>query len=271
MPRPQKSGTDWFKHDSDMRNDPKILALRSKFGFEGYGIWCMLLETLSDSAGFRIKWTPEEIELYAGDYRMDAERLTEIVAYMARLKLLTIEKKTLYCPKHVERLKSLIEKREREQIRHRNKVSAAETNESAADSTQSRVEKSREEESKDNNPLNPPKGERRQAARTVNVSDLLEKFDDPTAAKNLVTQWLDYRKEIKKPFKSAKSVRGSVAKILKYSNGQIAAATTIVEESVSNGWQGIFEPKPGAANTSHTAPRDNGYYKPSNVPTYGSR
>ena len=38
--------TSYFSHDSNARNDEKILAVRMKYGAEGYGIYFMILERL---------------------------------------------------------------------------------------------------------------------------------------------------------------------------------------------------------------------------------
>ena len=39
----------YFSHDTNARNDPKILMLRAEFGWEGYGIYFALLEMMFDS------------------------------------------------------------------------------------------------------------------------------------------------------------------------------------------------------------------------------
>jgi len=48
MARPKKLNADYFPHDVDRRNDLKIKALRTKFGFKGYACWCMMLEHLGN-------------------------------------------------------------------------------------------------------------------------------------------------------------------------------------------------------------------------------
>lgn len=50
----------YFSHDSNARRDPKILALRNEYGVEGYGRYWMIIETLSEQAGYKLehkKWT----------------------------------------------------------------------------------------------------------------------------------------------------------------------------------------------------------------------
>lgn len=43
----------WFRHDSNARHDPKMIALRAKYGGEGYGVYWMLIETLRDTNGYK--------------------------------------------------------------------------------------------------------------------------------------------------------------------------------------------------------------------------
>ena len=40
--------TYYFSHDYNARNDQRILQLRFKFGWEGYGIYWALLETMAE-------------------------------------------------------------------------------------------------------------------------------------------------------------------------------------------------------------------------------
>ena len=52
MARPKKNNADYFSHDADMRNHRKMKAIRAKFGLEGYAIWNMVLEVLSNAELF---------------------------------------------------------------------------------------------------------------------------------------------------------------------------------------------------------------------------
>ena len=140
MARPTKSNADYFKHDNDMRNDPKVKALRGKFGLEGYAIWNMILETLTDADGFLVDWNGLSIELFSGDFGIASERLEELVAYMGKIGLVQIEEEKLGCKNLSIRMQSVVEKREKMQERYFLRISAAET-------TQKRREEKREEES----------------------------------------------------------------------------------------------------------------------------
>jgi hypothetical protein len=44
----------YFSHDSNARNDVKIIKLRRQLGMEGYGIYWALIEMLRDAPGNRL-------------------------------------------------------------------------------------------------------------------------------------------------------------------------------------------------------------------------
>jgi hypothetical protein len=45
----------YFSHDANARNDPKILALRSVYGYEGYGWYWALIEMLREQRDYKLK------------------------------------------------------------------------------------------------------------------------------------------------------------------------------------------------------------------------
>ena len=117
MARPKKDNADYFSHDSDMRNDPKIKALRKNFGFMGYAVWCYLLEFLTDSDHFEIEWNELNIELLSGDFDCETKDLISIVDYCNKINLLVIENDKLYSFQHKKRFDSLLSKRKRDRNR----------------------------------------------------------------------------------------------------------------------------------------------------------
>lgn len=113
MARPIKNNADYFSHDADMRNDPRIKALRRKYRLVGYAVWNCLLEVICDSDFFRIEWTPLNIEILSGDFDIEPEELTGIVEYCITLGLLQNEDDFLVCKKLTERFEGLMSKREK--------------------------------------------------------------------------------------------------------------------------------------------------------------
>lgn len=115
MARPIKDNADYFTHDADMRDDPKIKALRRKFKAEGYGIWNMLLEAITDSDNFRLLIN---YEIISGDFDIEPDRLKEIINYCINLELLQYDKKTgfLWSKTLDKRFEPLLSKRKRDRF-----------------------------------------------------------------------------------------------------------------------------------------------------------
>ena len=141
MARPRKNNADWFPHDATMRNDPKIRAVRSKFGNEGYAVWCYLLETLTDADGFELEWSELNRELLAGDFGVSTvETLEAIVAYLGKVQLVALEGSKLTCPNLKVRLSPVLAAREKASKHYQNKVSITETPVSTVETPQKEKE-----------------------------------------------------------------------------------------------------------------------------------
>lgn len=100
---------DFFRHDSDMRNDIKVKALRKKFKHKGYAVWCFLLETFTDSDNFEIEYGEIERELLASDFDVPVEELTEITDYCIKIGLLQTEGGKLFSETHKRRFKEVFD------------------------------------------------------------------------------------------------------------------------------------------------------------------
>jgi len=116
MARPVKNNADYFPHDAGMRNDRKIKALRAKFGLIGYAFWNMLLETLTESNNLEIGLNDIEIELLASDFGVTIDDFNTMIEYLNKINLIVINNDVLYCPKLIERLTPLFEKRKRDNM-----------------------------------------------------------------------------------------------------------------------------------------------------------
>lgn len=53
----------WFKHDSNARNDEKIIDLRTDLGYEGYGIFWALIEFLRDTESYEAEYKPKRLAM----------------------------------------------------------------------------------------------------------------------------------------------------------------------------------------------------------------
>lgn len=68
--------TNFFPHDSNARNDEKIIRLRMKHGAAGYGVYFMLLERLRDEADYSIA---SDYDMLAFDLHVEPALVKSVV------------------------------------------------------------------------------------------------------------------------------------------------------------------------------------------------
>jgi len=174
MARPQKLNADYFSHDADMRNDPRVKALRVRYGLEGYAVWCMMLEVLTDSDYFKRSFDDVEAELTSADFGISVEKFKEMLDYMVNIKLLQKSDDDEFLSQKLhERLISVIEKREKSRFRFQ----------SASETTQKKRKETKRKETKKNKP---------KAMLCFEIPDCLRHEDFQEAW----GRWVAYRKEI---------------------------------------------------------------------------
>lgn len=71
--------------------------------------------------------------------------------------------------------------------------------------------------------------------KSLDLSFLADSF-----LKECFEKFLAYRKEIKKPYRSQMSVEQAFNELQKLSGGVLQTAEAIVNQSIANGWQGLF-------------------------------
>jgi hypothetical protein len=197
MARPQKNNADYFPHDANMRDDAKVKALKARYALEGYAVWCILLEMLTDADNFTLQWDELNIELAAGDIGIEAARLTEIIEYMQRIRLIEIdtEKHLIYTTRHRERMEPIIVARERKRQWKQENATKATTktptnSESDDESTQSKVKETKVKETKEReNGAHPPNGtEYEKKSATVNtIADAIDQYVTSDGLQELIT------------------------------------------------------------------------------------
>jgi hypothetical protein len=80
----------YFSHDSNARNDEKIIALRMKLGWEGFGLYWAIVEMLRESTDYRLS---VNFNLLAFELRTSNETVKSIVTGFG---LFTIEEDQFY-------------------------------------------------------------------------------------------------------------------------------------------------------------------------------
>ena len=70
-----------------------------------------------------------------------------------------------------------------------------------------------------------------------------EYFPDDEKLEKAFADYIQFRKDIKKPFVNRAQVERCAARLTKLSGGNNDKAISIIEQSISNGWQGLFDLK----------------------------
>lgn len=69
-------------------------------------------------------------------------------------------------------------------------------------------------------------------------------------------EWVCYRKEIKKSFKSQKSIQAAYKQLYLLSDGDPETAKKIVEQSIASSWQGLFPLKENGNRNNFSRQRE---------------
>jgi len=237
MARPKKNNADYFPHDADMRNDPKIRALRRKFGLKGYAIWNMFLEFLTDSEFFECEWNRMNIELLAGDFEVDPIELKDIIRYCQDIKLLNVDGQVIYSQKLIERFESLLVRRKRQRKTTEKELSITKTPKAediGDQKSQSKVKESKEDTPKEYSEkefLMDWNEQRKKHLKKPSYLNLLGKTEDKEIFRELILNYSreDFQNALVGLFKQKKfpqdnkSMQSNPSHFLKHFNSYITA------------------------------------------------
>ena len=90
----------YFSHDSNARNDDKILAVRMKLGMEGYGIYWSIIEKMRENADYMCI---KDYNVIAFDLRVSSEKIKSLVEDF-NLFIFTENSKKFYSESFLERM-----------------------------------------------------------------------------------------------------------------------------------------------------------------------
>jgi hypothetical protein len=110
--------TYYFSHDNNARRDPKIIALMDKYSAEGYGVYFMLIEILSEQHSYKIEKFPKLVSVFAREMFIKADRLEEILAYIINeCELLKQDERFIWS-------ESLMRRKEHQEVKRKARVEA---------------------------------------------------------------------------------------------------------------------------------------------------
>lgn len=93
--------TYYFKHDSNARNDIKLIKVRRKYKMEGYGIYFALLEILREQSDYKLPIA--DIADIAFDLSISTEKITSIINDFG---LFNVENGCFYSESFMRRMES---------------------------------------------------------------------------------------------------------------------------------------------------------------------
>lgn len=214
----------WFKHDSAASLDAKLARVRLKYGMEGYGLYWFCLESIARNVEthnltFELE---EDAELLSAATGIHYERVQDMMTYMANLGLFENCDGRITCLKMASRTDEYTQKL----LRSTSTIPTLSRH--APDKVPPiRTEENRTEEKRINK--KPPVAD----APVLPDYIHLESWNE----------WTEYRRQAKK-----KLTPTTVAKQHKFlSEYDKPTQAVIINQSITNGWTGLFEPK-GATN-----------------------
>ncbi len=104
----------YFKHDSNARHDPKIGALRSVYGMEGYGRYWALIEMLRDEADYKLMLTKYVWNAIALQLQCTAQEAEKFVQdCISEFELFESDGKAFWSDSLLRRMSGLEDKKEK--------------------------------------------------------------------------------------------------------------------------------------------------------------
>jgi hypothetical protein len=98
----RQSGKESFLHDSDARNDERILELRARFGWEGYGLFWALIEMMRTAARYQLN--SDRLKAIALGLAAELQLLADVVDACCELGLFEKKAGHFFSPSLLRRM-----------------------------------------------------------------------------------------------------------------------------------------------------------------------
>ncbi|MEY2669754.1 MAG: hypothetical protein RLZZ577_70 [Bacteroidota bacterium] len=262
----------YFPHFSNARNDRKLKRVRKDLGLEGYGIYFMLLEVLRDQTEYTYPY--QDIDLLADEFNTSTAKIEAVLnmyglfnkdsnnmfyspnfyEYMKPyLKMKEQRREAGLKSGEVRRLKASI-KAEQEEIKQleieRPFNECLTTDERMLnENEQSKVKESKVKESK----VKESKVKETKETKKKEYIDFSKLLNtEPVELQKALKNYIQHRKLIKKPIKSIVALELIIKKAK-----ELGEPIAVIEQSIANGWQGLFEVKKVKNNSLETSQNGN--------------
>jgi len=222
----------YFPHFCNARHDRKIRRLRKELGTEGYGIYFMLLETLREQQD--LMYPLEDLDLLAEEFNVSEAKVRVAICNYGLFEI--DEEQKFFSPKMLVYLEPYFKMKEQRKIAGQKSADKRKSIEISTtvqqpfndrSTKESKVKESKEKESK------------------VNESKIYSL--DPFRHE-LFSKWIKYKKEKKSSYTES-GINQLINEWKDKTNDELERA---INNSISNNYQGIFEPKQQFNNNGNT-------------------
>lgn len=242
MARPAKKGIDFFPFDVDFLNNIKVRRILRHCGPNSISILIYLLSNIYKDEGYYMKWNDDISFLITDSLGVSEEEINAVIEKSLEVGFFNekmFEKYKIITSKGIQdRYLFATEKRVKTHVIDEyilvsdteTRVSDTETTEKQSISTQSKVKESKVNKSKE-----------KESKKNTQKTDVISEYTSNENLRKTILAFKDMRKTIKKPLTdhALKLLLNKLDKLEDSDSGKIA----VLEQSIMNSWQGVFELK----------------------------
>lgn len=265
MARPVKEGLDYYPLNADFMSDIKVRRLIRSFGSKSIGVVIALLGMIYGDKGYYILLNDDVAFIISEQTLEDEDLVNQIINKLIEIEFFDknlYEKHRVLTSKGIQkRFISATERRKDVNLITKYNLVNVDNNSSSdvvnvGNNQQSKVKKSKEKQSKENtdDSCNAPSAERR--VRTFAFESLVvEKYGEDECLTDTFRDFAIMRKAIKKPL-TERATKVLLGKLDKLANGDKELVIKILEQSILNNWQSVYELKDGVnyGNSRYSKP-----------------
>ncbi|HNY52929.1 MAG TPA: DUF4373 domain-containing protein [Bacteroidales bacterium] len=232
---------EYFPHDMNARDDPKVMVMMTQLGIEAYGIYWVLIEYLRSQKDYM---APKIlIDALSGRYGSSREKFEAVIT---NYSLFEFDDKNFWSPSLIRRMLPLDEKREKmRQLALNRWDDASVMRTHSAGNAQVMQSKSKSKSKSKNNSKSIIK-------EKITLSPLSLLNVDHGLVKKW-GEWVEFREKLKKPYRTQEGIEASFRKLMNLSGNDPDHAIAIIQQSIDNEWQGFFELKTPIRKTEGNA------------------
>lgn len=225
--------TVYFPHDSNAKDDPKVMLMMSQLGLEAYGIYWILVEFLRDQPSYQAPTVL--LDALSRRYGSSREKFEAVVT---KFNLFEYNDLTFWSTSLQRRMEHFdIKKKYMQDLankrweKYRNNAPVLPM-QCAGNAQAMQIEENRREEKR---------SEKKRKEKSMD--DFSFHFPDENFNNSISKKWVEwklFRRQIKKPYRTLNGEKTAFKKLKDLSGSDADTATAIIQQSIDNEWMGFF-------------------------------